>query len=236
MRLCLDRAGLVGGDGAVHQGFCDISILRVFPKMVLMAAMDEPSLVAAMEFMRTYDDGPSAVRYPRDTVSDVMADQACPPFEMGRARALVEHDEPDVAVFAYGVMAVNAMQAIDLLNDEYTVSVYDARFARPVDIELLRRLIESGVPVITVEDHGIEGGFGSCVVDACHEAGLDTRAITTLAIPCRWIYHGSRSDQLEETGLDPAAIARAIREAVDPSQRSVPEVTVTAAATAAVRG
>ncbi|MCH7797488.1 MAG: 1-deoxy-D-xylulose-5-phosphate synthase [Planctomycetes bacterium] len=236
VRLCLDRAGLVGGDGAVHQGFCDISILRVFPKMVLMAAMDEPSLVAAMEFMRTYDDGPSAVRYPRDTVSDVMADQACPPFEMGRARALVEHDEPDVAVFAYGVMAVNAMQAIDLLNDEYTVSVYDARFARPVDIELLRRLIESGVPVITVEDHGIEGGFGSCVVDACHEAGLDTRAITTLAIPCRWIYHGSRSDQLEETGLDPAAIARAIREAVDPSQRSVPEVTVTAAATAAVRG
>ena len=235
VRLCLDRAGLVGGDGAVHQGFCDISILRVFPKMVLMAAMDEPSLVAAMEFMRTYDDGPSAVRYPRDTVSDVMADQACPPFEMGRARALVEHDEPDVAVFAYGVMAVNAMQAIDLLNDEYTVSVYDARFARPVDIKLLRRLIESGVPVITVEDHGIEGGFGSCVVDACHEAGLDTRAITTLAIPCRWIYHGSRSDQLEETGLDPAAIARAIREAVDPSQRSVPEVTVTGAATAAVR-
>ena len=235
VRLCLDRAGLVGGDGAVHQGFCDISILRVFPKMVLTAAMDEPSLVAAMEFMRTYDDGPSAVRYPRDTVSDVMADQACPPFEMGRARALVEHDEPDVAVFAYGVMAVNAMQAIDLLNDEYTVSVYDARFARPVDIKLLRRLIESGVPVITVEDHGIEGGFGSCVVDACHEAGLDTRAITTLAIPCRWIYHGSRSDQLEETGLDPAAIARAIREAVDPSQRSVPEVTVTGAATAAVR-
>ena len=235
VRLCLDRAGLVGGDGAVHQGFCDISILRVFPKMVLTAAMDEPSLVAALEFMRTYEDGPSAVRYPRDTVSDLMADQVCPPFEMGRARALVEHDEPDVAVLAYGVMAINTLQALDLLNDEYTVNVYDARFARPVDIELLRRLLESDVPVITVEDHGIEGGFGSCVVDACHEAGLDTRAITTLAIPCRWIYHGSRSDQLEETGLDPAAIARAIREAVDPAQRPLPEVTVTAAATAAVR-
>ncbi len=235
VRLCLDRAGLVGGDGAVHQGFCDISILRVFPKMVLTAAMDEPSLAAALEFMRTYDDGPSAVRYPRDTVSDLVADRVCPPFEMGKARALVEHDEPDAAVLAYGVMAVNALQALDLLNDEYKVSVYDARFARPVDIELLRKLVESGVPVITVEDHGIEGGFGSCVVDACHEAGLDTRAIVTLAIPCRWIYHGSRGDQIEESGLDPAAIARTVREAVDPSQRPVPEVTVTGAATAAVR-
>ena len=228
VRLCLDRAGLVGGDGAVHQGFCDISIMRVFPKMVLTAAMDEASLAAALEFMRTYDDGPSVVRYPRDSVSDMMADRVCPPFEMGKARPLVEHDAPDVAVLGYGVMAINAMQALDLLNDEYKVNVYDARFARPVDIDLLRSLVQRGIPVITVEDHGREGGFGSCVVDACHEAGLDTRGITTLGIPLRWIYHGSRSDQIQEVGLDPAAIARTIREAVDVVDKPLPTVEVMA--------
>ncbi len=228
VRLCLDRAGLVGGDGAVHQGFCDISIMRVFPKMVLTAAMDEASLAAALEFMRTYEDGPSVVRYPRDSVSEMLADRVCPPFEMGRARPLVEHDAPDVAVLGYGVMAINAMQALDLLNNEYKVNVYDARFARPVDIELLRSLIQRGVPVITVEDHGLEGGFGSCVVDACHEAGLDTRGITTLAIPLRWIYHGSRSDQIQEVGLDPAAIARTIREAVDVDGKPLPTVEIAA--------
>ena len=227
VRLCLDRAGLVGGDGAVHQGFCDISILRVFPKMVLTAAMDEPSLAAALEFLRTYDDGPSAVRYPRDTVSDLLTDRPCPPFEMGKARALVEHDEPDAAILAYGVMAINSLEALDLLNNEYKVSVYDARFARPVDLDLLRSLIHRGIPIITAEDHGIEGGFGSCVVDACHAEGLDTRSITTLAIPCRWIYHGSRTDQLDEVGLDPAGIARAVRETLDSGRGIVPEVTVT---------
>ncbi|MHC4828497.1 MAG: 1-deoxy-D-xylulose-5-phosphate synthase, partial [Planctomycetota bacterium] len=95
VRLCLDRAGLVGGDGSVHQGFCDISILRLFPKAVLTAAMDEPSLRAAMEFMRTYEDGLSVVRYPRDSVSDLLASKACPPFELGKARALVEPENPD---------------------------------------------------------------------------------------------------------------------------------------------
>ena len=228
VRLCLDRAGLVGGDGAVHQGFCDISIMRVFPKMVLTAAMDEASLAAALEFMRTYEDGPSVVRYPRDSVSEMFADRICPPFEMGKAHALIEHDAPDVAVLGYGVMAINAMQALDLLNDEYKVNVYDARFARPVDIDLLRSLIRRGIPVITVEDHGLEGGFGSCVVDACHKAGLDTRGITTLGIPLRWIYHGSRSDQMQEVGLDPAAIARTIREAVDVDDKPLPIVEVAA--------
>ncbi len=226
VRLCLDRAGLVGGDGAVHHGFCDISILRVFPRMVLTAAMDEPSLRAAMEFMRLYDEGPSAVRYPRDSVSDLFAGAECPPFELGKARALVEHEHPDAAILAYGVTAIGAMQALKLLEGEYKVNVYDARFAKPVDVELLALLVASGVPIITVEDHGIEGGFGACVLEAAQARGLDTRQITRLAIPCRWIYQGSRSDQLEEAGLDPASIARAVREVLDPGHRREPGVPV----------
>jgi 1-deoxy-D-xylulose-5-phosphate synthase len=234
VRLCLDRAGLVGGDGSVHQGFCDISILRIFPKAVLTAAMDEPSLRAAMEFMRTYNDGLSVVRYPRDAVSDAITDQPCPPFELGKARPLVEQAEPDLAILAYGVMSIISLQALELLEGEYKISLYDARFARPVDLELIASLIERGIPIITVEDHGIVGGFGTCVLEACHERGLDTRGVTRLAIPNRWIYHGSRTDQLEECGLDPAGIARAVRAALD-TTRERPVVTVTSKARDGVR-
>jgi 1-deoxy-D-xylulose-5-phosphate synthase len=235
VRLCLDRGGLVGGDGSVHHGFCDISILRVFPKAVLTAAMDEPSLRAAMEFMRTYDDGLSVVRYPRDNVSDLLTADPCPPFELGKARALVEQQTPDLAILAYGVMAISAMKALEHLKDEYKISVYDARFARPVDLALITSLIDSGIPIITVEDHGIVSGFGTCVLEACQEHGLDTRGITRLAIPDRWIYHGARTDQLEECGLDPAGIARAVREALDATQRRAPMVEVAPKVREAVR-
>jgi len=245
VRLCLDRAGLVGGDGAVHHGFCDVSILRVFPNAALMAAMDEPSLNAALEFMRNYEDGLSAVRYPRDKVNErfvrgasgtgvspVTADEAstaesdvCPPFELGKARSLIEHDTPDVAVLGYGVMAIEAAKAIDELDSEYKVNLYDARFAKPVDVELLRALTERNVPIITVEDHGLEGGFGSCVLDACNEHGLDARLITRLAIPStHWIYQGSRTGQLEEAGIDAASIARTICAVVDRATQSAPVV------------
>lgn len=216
VRLCLDRAGLVGGDGAVHHGFCDVTMLRSLPKAVLMAAMDEPSLKASLEFMRTHEDGLSAVRYPRDSVSDRFAAD-CPAFELGRARALVEPADPDVAILAYGTMAIEAASAMDELADEYRVALYDARFAKPVDLELLQRLDAAGTPIVTIEDHGIQGGFGSCVIDAMVDAGLDTRRVTRLGIPDRWIHQGSRSWQLEEAGIDPASIARHVREVLDPT-------------------
>ncbi len=232
VRLCLDRAGLVGGDGAVHHGFCDISILRVFPRAVLMAAMDEASLRAALSFMSSYDDGISVVRYPRDSVSERFTDRPCPAFALGKARPLLWDERPDAAILAYGVMAISAMEAVERLNGEYTVSVYDARFARPVDVDLVESLVQRGIPIITVEDHGLEGGFGSCVVDAAHERGLDTRVITRMGIPCRWIYHGSRGQQLEEVGLDPASIARTVRAALD--QRGIGDETDRAVKPAAI--
>jgi len=217
VRLCLDRAGLVGGDGAVHHGFCDISILRIFPKAVLMAAMDEPSLAAGLEFMRTYDEGLSAIRYPRDNVSDMFVHEPCPPFELGKARALRTHENPDLAILGYGVMAIEAMKALEHLNGhgEYKVNVYDARFAKPVDRELIRSLLERNVPIITVEDHSLIGGFGSCVQEAALEMGLDARLITRLGLPESWIYQDSRKSQLAEAGIDAPSIARVVREVLD---------------------
>lgn len=214
IRLCLDRAGLVGGDGAVHHGFCDISLLAVLPNAAIMAAMDEPSLKAAIEFMAGYEQGLSSVRYPRDAVSSAFADQICPPFELGKARALIQHTAPDAAILGFGVMAIEALEAVRSLS-EYKVDLYDARFAKPVDAALLRSLLERGIPVITVEDHSIRGGFGSCVLEACNEMGLDTRLVTRMALPDHWVHHGERREQLVETGLDAANIARTVRAVMD---------------------
>jgi 1-deoxy-D-xylulose-5-phosphate synthase len=214
LRLCLDRAGLVGGDGAVHHGFCDVAILSVLPDAVIMGALDEPSLKAALEFMAGYDRGLSSVRYPRESVSDRFTKQACPPFELGKARALATHARPDAAILAFGTMALESAEAIELLG-ETKVDLYDARFAKPVDVALLKDLLGRSIPVITVEDHSIRGGFGACVLEACNEHGLDARLVTRLALPDHWIHHGERKEQLVDAGLDPAAIARAVRGAIE---------------------
>jgi len=230
VRLCLDRAGLVGGDGAVHHGFCDISILRALPGTTLLAAMDEPSLRAALEFMRTCEEGPSAVRYPRDDVSQRFAETECPAFEIGRARPLTpgfedpEAHVPSVAVLGYGTCAIDACEAAEMLGDEYRVGVWDARFAKPVDSRLIRALLERGVSIVTTEDHALTGGFGSAVIEAAQEMRLDTRLITRLGLPDDWILQDSRSRQKREAGIDPASIAAAIRAAVDADAKPAPRV------------
>ncbi|MFN5496888.1 MAG: 1-deoxy-D-xylulose-5-phosphate synthase [bacterium] len=212
VRLCLDRAGFVGGDGAVHHGFCDIALLATLPNACLMAAMDEASLRASVEFMANFEDGLSAVRYPRDSVSGMFAGEACPPFALGKARALVKHTDPQVAFLGYGTSAIDAAEAAkELAAEGMHADVYDARFAKPVDIDLVASLVARGVPIITVEDHSIRGGFGACVLEACNERGIDTRLITRMAMPDGWIYQGERKEQLAEVGLDPASIAAKAR-------------------------
>jgi 1-deoxy-D-xylulose-5-phosphate synthase len=111
-------------------------------------------------------------------------------------------------------MAHESAEAIALLG-EYTVDLYDARFAKPIDVALLKDLLGRGIPVVTIEDHSIRGGFGACVLEACNDHGLDTRLVTRLAIPDFWIHHGERKEQLVDCGLDPAAIARTVRSVIE---------------------
>jgi 1-deoxy-D-xylulose-5-phosphate synthase len=227
VRLCLDRAGLVGGDGAVHHGFCDVALLRTLPGAVIMAAMDEPSLKASLEFMRGYDNGLSAVRYPRDKVSEKLAGDTCPAFEIGRARRLTPRlaagEAADIAVLAFGTLAITSLEAVESLAGEFTAEVYDARFAKPVDRELIRSLLERRVPIVTVEDHGLTGGFGSAVLEAAAEMGLEASLITRLGLPDTWIYQDSRAKQLAQVGLDAPGIVRAVRAAWANSHASAPK-------------
>jgi 1-deoxy-D-xylulose-5-phosphate synthase len=219
VRLCLDRAGLVGGDGAVHHGFCDVALLRTLPGAALTAAIDEPSLRAAMEFMRSYDEGLSSVRYPRDNVSARLSGEACPAFVLGRARCLTPRfdllaeggEKPDAVVLAFGTPVFAALEAADVLAGEMGVGVYDARFAKPIDERVLAAALESGAAVVTVEDHGIVGGFGAAVLESAQGLGLDASRVTRVAIPDRWIHQDPRARQLAEVGLDAAGLVRTLR-------------------------
>jgi 1-deoxy-D-xylulose-5-phosphate synthase len=218
VRFCMDRAGLVGGDGAVHHGFLDVAFMRSFPKMALMAAIDEPTLCAALEFMRQRDDGPSAVRYPRDSVPEPRQTET-PPFELGRANLLAEGD--DLAILAYGFPVHHALAARERLAEQgRSVAVYDARFAKPVDTELIHELVAGEIPILTVEDHHVMGGFGACVVEACVDRRLSTDLIHRLGLPDEWIYQGSRGEQQAQAGIDADGIVRTVTEILERQKKS----------------
>jgi 1-deoxy-D-xylulose-5-phosphate synthase len=173
--------------------------------------MDEPTLFAALEFMRTWDSGLSCVRYPRDDVDTMFADSTCPPFEHGRGHCLLPDDAADVIVLAYGTMAITAMQAATRLVDEIAVEVWDARFAKPIDRAMLTQSLERKVPVVTIEDHSIVGGFGAACLEEASTLGLDASNLQRLGLPDNWIYQGSRDEQLSEAGIDVEGLITAIR-------------------------
>ncbi len=212
--FCMDRAGLVGGDGAVHHGFLDISFLRGMPNMVLMAPMDEPELLESMRFGLSLPCA-TAIRYPRDVVPEPAGD--CMPFELGVSRSLRTGDA--ATILAYGVTANTAIEAADLLSAiGYDVSVVNARFAKPIDREMVRRAFAAGRPVVTVEDHSVAGGFGSAVLETAVEMGLAVSAFRQLGLPAdRFIEHGSRAGQMAEAGIDAAAIAATVQRLIEPT-------------------
>ena len=216
--FCIDRAGLVGGDGAVHHGFLDITYLRGLPGMVLMAPADEPELTEALKLALALK-GPSAVRYPRDTVPEPFGE--APPFALGRSRLM--RDGAQATALAYGATVATAMEAAELLAAENVeLRVINARFAKPIDQAMVIEALTSGHPVVTVEDHSLAGGFGSAVLETAQELQLPVERLTRLGLPVdRFIAHGSRAGQLAEVGIDAAGIASTVLRLIgdSPSQR-----------------
>jgi len=230
VRVCMDRAGYVGGDGAVHHGFMDVSMFRLFPKAAVLAPSDEQNLQAGLEFMRQYDEGASFIRYPRDNVADEPVQAEVPPFELGKANLVrpAEGDKPQLAILAYGTQVYYSLEALDELKRQgYDIAVYDARFAKPIDIELIRELVEADIPVLTVEDHTLTGGFGAAVLEACNDERISCDQIHRLGMPERWVKQDSRNKQLADTGLDASGIARRVRQILDSDAKHAPEVHVT---------
>jgi 1-deoxy-D-xylulose-5-phosphate synthase len=217
----------------------DVAMFRVFPGATLLAAADEPTLRASLEFMRQYEDGPSFLRYPRDEVASNPLQDNPPPFELGKANLVrpARGTRPELAILAYGTLLYNAAAAIDELAPQgYNIALYDARFAKPVDIALIADLVEQRVPILTVEDHFVTGGFGSAVLEACHGRGLPTTGIHRLGMAEKWVAQNSRRRQLADAGLDAPGIARTARLILDENTvLAAPRIAVAVNAAHAIR-
>lgn len=219
--FCMDRAGFVGDDGAVHHGFMDQAFLRPLPGMILMAPSDEAELNRSLRLALSLDTA-SALRYPRDnvpatnfeeSVEEPLREAASQEWEVGKSRTL--RDGTDATIVAYGALVQNALLAAEELSaDGLSVGVVDARFCKPVDGDMLARVLKPGHPVLTVEDHSLQNGFGSAIAEFAVTHRLPTEDLTRLGMPDRLIAHATRKEQLAEVGLDAAGIARSVRDAI----------------------
>jgi 1-deoxy-D-xylulose-5-phosphate synthase len=210
VRFAIDRAGLVGADGATHAGAFDIAYLSCLPNMVVMAASDEAELARMTATAAAYDAGPIAFRYPRGEGVGVALPGPGEVLPIGKGR--VVREGKDAAILCLGTRLHAALAAADHLGSHgVSCTVADARFAKPLDHELIRRLARSHRMLVTVED-GAVGGFGSHVLDHVVNAGLAHAGLVlrTLALPDRFQDHDDPQRQYDEAGLNAASIAQVI--------------------------
>jgi 1-deoxy-D-xylulose-5-phosphate synthase len=206
VRFALDRAGLVGADGPTHAGAFDVAYLGCLPDMVVMAAADEAELVHMVATAAAYDDGPIAFRYPRGEGLGVEMPERGVPLPIGKGRILREGDR--VAILSLGTRLAEALNAAeDLQARGLSTTVADARFAKPIDEELVLRLAREHEVLITVEE-GSVGGFGSFVLQLLAEHGvLDAGLkVRPMVLPDRFLDHDTPERMYAEAGLDAAAI------------------------------
>jgi 1-deoxy-D-xylulose-5-phosphate synthase len=208
----MDRAGLVGDDGPTHHGVFDIAYLRCLPNIVLMAPRDEAMLVHMLRTALTYDAGPVALRYPRGEAVGVPLPQRPQEIEIGTGEILREGDR--VALLGYGTGVGKALAAADILADHgISVTVADARFAKPIDAGLVAQLAAEHELLVTVEEGVLAGGFGSAVWETLSDAGLSAR-ILRVGLPDRYVTHGAPRLLHEEVGFTGERIAERIEAAV----------------------
>ena len=214
--FAMDRAGLVGDDGPTHHGAFDISYLRCLPNMVQMAPRDEAALVHMLHTALRYDDGPIALRYPRGEAEGVPLPLRPEPIDIGRGEVLREGGET-VAFLGYGYGVSLALGAAELLAEGHGLdaTVADARFAKPLDEELVERLAAEHDVLVTVEENVLAGGFGSGVLEHLADRDLlrDTRVLR-FGLPDRYVAHGKPALLREEVGLTPEAVADRVAQAV----------------------
>lgn len=199
----MDRAGLTGPDGPTHHGTFDIAYMRVFPHLVVMAPGDANDLGAMLEFAVKHS-APCAIRYPKENAVDLERQFA--EIELGKAEVITEGDAG--AIVCFGAMLASCLEAARRFEDAGAgrLTVVNARFAKPLDTELINRLIRTMPFVVTVEEGNLMGGFGSAVLESANEAGLDASRVTRLGLPDAYVEHGERGEILESLGLDPAGI------------------------------
>jgi 1-deoxy-D-xylulose-5-phosphate synthase len=215
--FCLDRAGVVGEDGATHNGVFDIAYLRCLPGVTLMAPKDGPELGAMMEFALTLPNF-SAIRYARGNApseNDLPGwDGKSAPIELGKAETL--RRGRDGAIIAYGHMVETAMETALLLEARgIDIEVVNARFAKPIDAAMVLDVCSRHDHVLTLEDHVLMGGFGSAVLEVLASNEPCRARVQVCALPDAFLEHASRADVMKETGLDAPSLATRLQRAIE---------------------
>ena len=204
--FAIDRAGIVGSDGETHQGIFDISYLMTIPGLVLLAPKNKWELADMLRFAFEYD-GPIAIRYPRGEAYDGLKEFRAP-VVFGKSEVL--YDETDIALFAYGSMIPTALAVREELKKlHYQCTLINARFAKPLDEELLLSLSADHKLLVTLEENVITGGFGQQVTQFLTDTG-QTIKVLQIAIPDQFVEQGSVGRLREETGLDTDSIVKRI--------------------------
>jgi 1-deoxy-D-xylulose-5-phosphate synthase len=214
VRFAMDRAGLVGADGATHAGSFDLAYLCTLPNLVVMAAADEVELVHMVHTMALHDSGPSAVRYPRGNGLGLELPAVPQRLEIGKGRVVREGKK--VAILSLGTRLEEALKAADILEARgLSTTVADLRFAKPLDEELIRRLLTSHEVAVTVEEAAI-GGFGAHVLTMASDHGLIDAGLKlrTLRLPDIFQDQDKPEKQIEEAGLDAAGIVDTVLKAL----------------------
>ena len=202
VRFAIDRAGLVGADGATHAGVFDLAYLSCLPNMVIMCPSDEAELAAMTVTAARYDDGPSAVRYPRGSGTGAKVEAYPEPLEIGKARQIETGDE--LAIISLGTMLDKCRQVAQKLQAEgVSVSLVDARFAKPFDKELLAQMGRIHKGMVIVEESS-PGGFSAHLLQYLSNEGVldNGLKIRVASLPDQYFDHADREEQLRQAGLD----------------------------------
>jgi 1-deoxy-D-xylulose-5-phosphate synthase len=208
----IDRSGLVGADGETHQGVFDIAFMRHIPNMVLMMGKDENELQHMIYTALKYEDGPIAVRFPRGNGLGVQMDENFEQIPIGSWEVIKDGD--DVAILTFGTTIPMALEAWEILaKSGISARVINARFIKPLDSKMLNELYRLNMPILTVEEAVLQGGFGSAVLE--HAADSQSSVlIDRMGIPDCFIEHGSVSKLLEEIGLTTPAVVERVKSLV----------------------
>lgn len=212
--ICLDRAGLVGEDGATHHGAFDIAALRPVPNLTISSPMNEHELRRLMYTAQLPDKGPFVIRYPRGR--GVLADWHCELEEVkvGTGRKL--HDGKDVAVLSFGPVGNNVEEAIEMMETstpQLSIAHYDMRFAKPLDTEILKDVAQQFDRIITIEDGAREGGFGSAVLEWLEDNGY-RKNVVRLGLPDHFVEHGTVAELQHIVGIDAEGIIDVVNDII----------------------
>jgi 1-deoxy-D-xylulose-5-phosphate synthase len=210
--FCLDRAGLVGSDGATHHGAYDLAFFRCIPRMVISSPLNEIELRNLMYTAQLRPAGPFVIRYPRGRGVTVDWKRPFSEVKIGRGEKL--KDGTDLAILSLGPIGNQVTRAISVLESEQiSVAHYDMRFLKPLDAALLKSVFTQFDKVITVEDGSVIGGLGSAVIEYMNDNNHKARVLR-LGIPDRYIDHGTQQELYRECGYDAEGIAAAARSMV----------------------